>query len=442
MITYELPKSWISYNRLDVKLAEAYAEAKASVLALTMVPCQRRWVEELQAVELKREVAGTSRIEGAEFTEQELDQALQETPDQLFTRSQRQARAVVKAYRWIAELPRDRPLTRDLILDIHRTIVTDADDDHCPPGKLRKENLNVLFGVPQHRGVEGGEECDGAFRQLCEAIHKEYQSHDPIIQALATHYHLAAMHPFLDGNGRTARALEALMLQRAGLHDTCFIAMSNYYYDEKRTYLATLAKVRQADHDLTSFLIFGLRGIALQSQRLLVQIRKHISRALYRNIMYELFGRLKSQRRRVIAERQIEILKILLEADSLKMDYEQLTEATASAYRALKKPVLGLVRDILSLQELRAVDIKQTGEDRYDIAVRLEWPSEITETEFFAKTKELPQGKNAFIFPLDIRRLSSNSRKRNRSGSGLPASMSFTRSRFSLSVRFISSNPM
>ncbi len=33
----------------------------------------------------------------------------------------------------------------------------------------------------------------------------------------AAHYHLAAMHPFVDGNGRTARALEALMRERAGL---------------------------------------------------------------------------------------------------------------------------------------------------------------------------------------------------------------------------------
>lgn len=51
------------------------------------------------------------------------------------------------------------------------------------------------------------------------------------------------MHPFLDGNGRTARAVEALMLQRAGLRDALFIAMSNYYYDEKTVYLAALAEV-------------------------------------------------------------------------------------------------------------------------------------------------------------------------------------------------------
>ena len=63
-------------------------------------------------------------------------------------------------------------------------------------------------------------------------------------RALALHYHFAAMHPFLDGNGRSARALEALMLQRTGLRDTLFIAISNYYYEEKAEYLSALAEVR------------------------------------------------------------------------------------------------------------------------------------------------------------------------------------------------------
>ena len=47
------------------------------MLALTQMPYQRSWADELQQIQLKREVAGTSRIEGAEFTEKELDAAMQ-----------------------------------------------------------------------------------------------------------------------------------------------------------------------------------------------------------------------------------------------------------------------------------------------------------------------------------------------------------------------------
>ena len=391
MIKYETPKNWIQFDSGSRDLTSAYTEAKAAILSLQTVPYQRRWVEVLQDVELKREVAGTSRIEGAEFTEQELDLVFQETPDQLITRSQRQAHAVVKTYRWIAALPQDQPINAELISSIHRTIVTGADDDHCPPGQLRKDHQNVNFGMPRHRGAEGGEECASAFRRFSEAMQREYQDKDPIIQALAAHYHMAAMHPFLDGNGRTARALEALMLQRTGLRDTCFIAMSNYYYDEKNAYLATLAEVRQSGHDLTPFLIFGLKGIALQSKRVLAQIQRHISKVLYRDLMYELFGRLKSKRKRVIAERQLKILEILLDVDSMELD--RLIKVTESAYSTLKNPLGGLVRDLLNLEELHAIAIKQIGEGRYEMAVNPEWPTRLTETDFFATMKQYPKAK-------------------------------------------------
>ena len=76
MIKYELPPSWLYYDAPAV--FATLVEARASVLSLTGVPYQRSWVEELQAIQLKREVAGTSRIEGADFTERELEVALQE----------------------------------------------------------------------------------------------------------------------------------------------------------------------------------------------------------------------------------------------------------------------------------------------------------------------------------------------------------------------------
>lgn len=120
------------------------------------------------------------------------------------------------------------------------------------------------------------------------------------------------MHPFLDGNGCTARAMEAFFLQRCGLRDTLFIAMSNYY-EEKNPYLQALADVRANGHDLTPFLSFGLKGIELQCRRLFDEIRVNVSRALYRNLMFDLFNRLKSARKRVIAERQIKILTLLLD---------------------------------------------------------------------------------------------------------------------------------
>ncbi|PIQ82279.1 MAG: hypothetical protein COV76_04465 [Candidatus Omnitrophica bacterium CG11_big_fil_rev_8_21_14_0_20_64_10] len=389
MIKYSLPKDWIKYNPTSV--AKELAEAKATVLSLQTIPYQRSWVEDLQQMELKREVAGTSRIEGAELTERELEIAMKETTEQVMTRSQRQAHAAVQTYRWIAGVPADRPISSDLMLHIHRLIVTGADDDHCPPGKVRGRDQNVNFGQPRHRGVEGGEECLQAFSGFIEVLQRQYRDHDPIIQALAAHYHLAAMHPFLDGNGRTARALEALLLQRAGLRDTCFIAMSNYYYDEKSAYLTALAEARSKGHDLTPFLLFGLKGIALQSRRLLSEIQSQVSKALFKNMMYDLFNRLRTQRKRILAKRQMAILKALLEVEQL--DARQIYEKTEELYKRLKSPDKAFWRDLVGLVELRAIHAIKDPRVRYVFKVRLEWPTEITETDFFDRIKKLPKAK-------------------------------------------------
>lgn len=396
MIRYELPKHWLSYDASAVMTA--LVEAKAAVQALTTLPYQRSWVDKLQEVQLKREVAGTSRIEGADFTERELEEAIRPdaTPAELLTRSQRQAHAAMQTYRWLAAIPKDRPLVPELIREVHRNLVTGCDDDHCPPGSLRGRDHNVTFGIPRHRGVEGGPKCEEALTALLHAFQTEFREIDPLLRALALHYHLAAMHPFLDGNGRTARATEALALQRAGLTDRAFIAMSNYYYDEKANYLRVLSEARAGGHDLTPFFLFGLRGIREQCARLTVEIRKQMQRALFRDTMYSLFNRLKTQRKRVIGKRQIEILKILLEVDRLAIF--DLFQQTKPAYGSIKDETGAFLRDLEQLASIKAILLRSNWWNSQDFArepvsINLDWPQEIEESEFLRRMKTMPKGK-------------------------------------------------
>lgn len=394
IVKFERPHSWISYN--IGRVASSLVEAKASVISLTNVPYQRAWAEKLQDIQLKQEVAGTSRIEGAEFTENELNAALaNETADEALTRSQKQARAAVSTYKWTAKLPADRPIDAGLILETHRRIVTGCDDDHCEPGALRRDGENVIFGTPRHRGAEGGRECKAAFGSLVEAVQKEFNGHDVLVQALALHYHIGSMHPFLDGNGRTARAVEALLLQRAGLRDALFIALSNYYYDEKANYLRTLSSVREQDGDLTEFLIFGLKGIAFQCRRLLNEINTNISKALFRDIANDLFNRLPSTRKRAIGSRQLGIIHLLLEKGH--MSIYDVFAALKHVYN-LKEPWTAFLRDIFALDDLRAIEIfslsRSGARSVAGIRIRLSWPTEITETEFFQRSRDMPRAKN------------------------------------------------
>ena len=389
MVKYEPPKSWLIFDPRIV--VNDLATAKASVIALMSLPYQRSWADELQKVQLKREIAGTSRIEGAEFTDNELDAALEDSPDDSFTRSQRQAQAAQRTYRWIASVPDDRPIDANLIVEIHGNIIKGADDDHCSIGRLRQRDENVTFGVPSHRGAEGGAECETIFHQLLYAMNHEFKGQDLLIQALALHYHFASIHPFADGNGRTARALEALLLQRAGLKDLLFIAMSNYYYEEKHAYLSALAQVRAQDHDLTPFLSFALRGISSQCNRLLKQIKSEVSKALFRDVMHILYRRLKNQRKRVIVERQVEILNCLLEAE--RMEFAVLYNKVIPFYESLAQKQGAFIRDVIGLAHLGALSYEEVDNEQIMFYINLKWPTEVTETDLFKKFNSMPEAK-------------------------------------------------
>ena len=238
-------------------------------------------------------------------------------------------------------------------------------------------------------------------RLLVKSVNGEFQDHDDLIQALALHYHIGAIHPFLDGNGRTARAVEALVLQRARLKDSLFIAMSNYYYDEKDAYLNCLSQSGLNNHDLTSFIKFGLRGIALQCGRLVKQIRVHLQKILFRDVMGQMYGRLRSERKRALAFRQCEILNKLLDRDQ-EIEYLELYEILEMQYAGLKSPLSAYIRDLNHLSGLRAIVVRLEECEglefrKFFVKVRLEWATEITETEFFRLINQLPKAKIRLI---------------------------------------------
>jgi Fic family protein len=220
-----------------------------------------------------------------------------------------------------------------------------------------------------------------------------YKGHDVLVQALALHYHIGAMHPFGDGNGRTARAVEAFFLQKAGLKDQLFIALSNYYYDEKTSYLRALSDAHIDDHDLTPFLKFGLTGVRKQCERLAREINENIRKALFRDVARDLFGRLQSSRKRVLAKRQLMITNMLLE-DSDTQEIFALYDRVQAEYAHLKAPLDAYFRDISNLSRLGAIRLTRVKETRgLLVQINTDWPTTITETEFFKSLENLPKAK-------------------------------------------------
>ena len=389
---YIAPRHWLRYDRAAI--ANLLIEAKTAAGVLNRLPYLPQWIEQAHEEQLRLEAVGTTRIEGAEFTERERDEAL--APDASsrtgLTHSQRQLRAANATYRWLRDQPPNRPVTAELVLGIHRRIVTGCDDDHCEPGALRRAGSNVTFGSPVCRGAEAGAELADAFNALGQAIAGEFRGHDHIIQAMAAHYHIGAMHPFDDGNGRTARALEAFMLRRAGVNDMVMVSLSNYYYEHQRDYLAALYDSRVSGHHLTPFLTFALPAITERCNALAEEIETHNKRLLYREFARSLFGRLRSPRRRALAERQLELLEILM--DSGPVGLFDLIDRAGGHYTKLKFPDRALVRDLIEIIRMSAVSYSTDDDEDY-FAVDLDWPRKFSESELLEMYEQMPSAASA-----------------------------------------------
>ncbi len=382
---YILPKQWIRYDIEAV--AGPLVEAKTAAQVLSRLPYLPQWIAEAHREQLRLEAVGTTRIEGAQFTPRELEEALT-VPDDAWaglTHSQRQLRAASDTYTWMREQPADRPVTADLILGIHRRVVTGCDDDHCEPGALRRPDNNVTFGDPRCRGAEGGDTVATAFEQLCGAIASEFQRHDRIVQAIALHYHLGAMHPFGDGNGRTARALEAFMLREAGVNEMVMVSLSNYYYEHQPEYLSALYESRMRGHDLTPILAFALQAIADRCDVLANEVTAHTKRMLFREFVHSLYGRLRSPRKRVLAERQLMLLDLFQDAG--QQDVVAIVQKAWPNYEGLKYPDRAFTRDFSGLLQIGAISF--IGDGRFE--VNLEWPQEASETELVERFENLPR---------------------------------------------------
>ncbi len=385
---YSVPQQWLRYD--GAAIAGLLIEAKTAAGVLNRLPYLPQWIEQAHEEQLRLEAVGTSRIEGAEFTPREQDEALaRDVPSPTgLTHSQRQLRAADSAYRWLRSLPASQPVTAELVLDVHRRIVTGCDDDHCEPGALRRAGANVTFGSPVCRGAEGGPELADAFGALSQAMAGEFRRRDRIIQAMATHYHIGSMHPFDDGNGRTARALEAFMLREAGVNDMVMVSLSNYYYEHKDEYLAALYESRERGHDLTPFLTFALPAVAERCNALAEEIVTRNKRVLYREFAHSLFGRLHSPRRRALAERQLRIIDFLLDAGPVSLS--DVTDQVWVHYVDLKFPGRAMVRDMLGLLSLSAVELSGNH-----VAVNLDWPRQVSESELLERYENMPSAASA-----------------------------------------------
>ncbi len=125
------------------------------------------------------------------------------------------------------------------------------------------------------------------------------------LKAGITHYELVRIHPFLDGNGRVARAIATLVLFREGYDIKRFFSLEEYYDREPLNYYNALQSVAAEQGNLTHWLEYFIEGLAIELSRIKEKV-KNLSTDL--KIKKQLGGQ-----QMALSERQIKIVEFIQE---------------------------------------------------------------------------------------------------------------------------------
>lgn len=137
----------------------------------------------------------------------------------------------------------------------------------------------------------------------------------PIIRAAISHYGLAGIHPFVEGNGRTARAFATLMMFLEGYDIKRLFSLEEYFDKDAESYYYTLIKTSNqskelSGRDLTDWIEYFTSGLALE----LVKVKDKI-----RKLSIDSRIKIKRGQKVLLSERQIKIVEYVSENGNVRM---------------------------------------------------------------------------------------------------------------------------
>ena len=108
---------------------------------------------------------------------------------------------------------------------------------------------------------------------LADFMNDDSSPIDPLIRMAVAHYQFEAIHPFIDGNGRSGRVLNMLYLQHRGLLGAPILYLSEYILKYRGDYYAGLRNVT-FNHDWESWVCYMLRGVTMAAQDALWRVKR------------------------------------------------------------------------------------------------------------------------------------------------------------------------
>ncbi len=244
------------------------------------------WIKDMQSAALILEAHHSTHIEGTELTLSEAQNILAGKTVKGVRPDDRQELLNYKdAIDFVSEyLDRKSEITEEIIKDIHRILVKDVRGGSLEPGSYRKVQnyvANSMTGEIIYK-PPASDEVPVLMKEFVEWLNEEKDISAILIAGVAQH-RFVDIHPFLDGNGRTARLLCTLILYQNGYDFKRLFSLSEYYDKNRREYYDAIQKVRESGLDMTAWLEYFVGGLKNQ----MLEVRTKGEEVIKKDIIIE-----------------------------------------------------------------------------------------------------------------------------------------------------------
>ena len=302
---------------------------------------------------IMEEAIASSQMEGASTTRKVAKDMLRKK----LSPTNKSQQMILNNYRTIQQLneQKDKELTMDMLLDVHQNISEHTLDNPADEGRLRNTDdiyvMDAIDGEIAHTPPSHNE-IDNILHDVFIFANEDNPNRfiHPIIKGIILHFMIAWIHPFVDGNGRTARSLVYWYLLKKGYWLTEYLSISRIIYKNKKRYERMFLYTEADDKDMTYFILYNLQVMkkAYEDLKLYLARKQEERKSI---LMYnDIDG---------INARQMGILRLLDEAPSSIL----LPQEVASRFGVSERTARNDLQTLTDMGKLKKVAInkKQTG---------------------------------------------------------------------------------
>lgn len=379
--TYLTTHAWLTF-KFDPQALGSIAwahlgEAYSKCQHLIGTPLQPALAMHLSEVFLRRGALASAAIEGNTLNEDQVEDIL--VNNRSLPESQRyqeqEVRNVVDALVAVrGEIAGSNTfrLSTEWMLSKHALLMRDLElEDHVVPGAFR----TVAVGVGNYKGAPT-EDVQFLMEELCTWINNIMEDAEKsrtldqrfflsFFAATLAHIYIAWIHPFGDGNGRTARLVEAAILAHSQTVPwVSTTVLSNYYNKTKPRYYQRLDAASRA-MDLPGFIAYSAIGFRDELREQIAEVQSQQRQVAWINYVHEAFQSEPSTE--IAKRRRAVVLALRPEVEYTKKDIKRLNPDIAVMYATASDRLFS--RDISKLLELDL--IREVARGRYQSNIEL-----------------------------------------------------------------------